>query len=108
MVEMSEEDSLEDDLRDFFGVPKDYVLPPRECCGAPDDTSLDFPVYCKYADCVTLYCRCGRDTGSGWGLVNCPCRVDDSSHLRTFEMKMLTVKNVALPSIKKKARRRRG
>lgn len=100
----------DDAIHDLFAtlIPDDYVLPPRECCGAEDDASLDIAVACAYDNCDTLYCRCGRSTETGFGRPDCRCQAEGWGHWRVFERKMISVKKVALSNIKRRARQGRG
>lgn len=108
-VEMSPD--VEDQaIHDLFAtlITDGYELPPRECCGAPDDASNDIVITCAYGSCDVLYCRCGRNTEAGWGPIGCRCQLEAPAHWRVFERKMISVKKVALPITKKRARQGRG
>lgn len=102
---MIQEDQLECEDT-FLHLPQGYVLPPRECCGSPDDGVTDIEVPCITGDCTVLYCRCGRSTESGWGRIGCRCQAESSGHWRVFERQMISVGNVALSTRKRRGRTR--
>lgn len=106
----SSEEEETDAIDDLFAtlVPDDYVHPLRECCGVSDDESFDIDIVirCAYGNCDVLYCRCGRNTESGWGPVGCPCQLEAPAHWRVFERKMISVGKVALSTKKRRGRTR--
>jgi hypothetical protein len=108
--EFASEQEETDAIDDLFAtlIPDDYELPPRECCGAPDDAMKDISLPCSAGNCDVLYCRCGRSTESGFGSIGCPCQAENWGHWRVFERKMISVGKIALSTIKKRARRGRG
>lgn len=56
----------------FDECGKDYVAPPRECCGLPSDGPL-IRFVCEHRCCVEFYCPCGVHDLSGVGPAGCRC-----------------------------------
>ena len=63
----------DDFWHELFGeCMKDYVVPPRECCGKPADGPLVRRV-CEHGCCVNFYGPCGVHDYSGVGPAGCRC-----------------------------------
>jgi hypothetical protein len=91
----------------FDECGKDYIVPPRRCCGAPSDGPL-VRMVCEHRCCVEFYCPCGVHDLSGVGPAGCRCgHADFRGHWAVAERPKIPTPNGREYTRRMRARRRR-